>query len=145
MQSSVDLNPYDQSSLWLYTKLVSFTKFPSVNSSMEEVERMFHSLNGYVDILSIKKLYFNKVTATLQSSMFLWTPGDTPSRSLYGEAPSEMGTFFKLKGRVSIAEVCERVKKSALLVSKKAKNGSETHFKDVKDARKCPGLVTYSY
>ena len=30
---------------------------------MDEVERMFHSLNGYVDILSIKKLYFNKGTA----------------------------------------------------------------------------------
>ena len=78
MQSSVDLNPYDmydQTSSWLYTKLVSFTKFPSVNSSMEEVERMFHSLNGYVDILSIKKLYFNKGTATLKSSIFLWDLG----------------------------------------------------------------------
>ena len=57
-----------------------------------------------------------------------------------------MGTFFSsLRVGISIAEVCERVKKSALLVCKKVKNGSETHFKDVKDARKCPGLVTYSY
>ena len=76
-------------------------------------------------------------------------PGGTPYNGQNGEAPPERDTFFNIqayeKVGISVAEVCERVKKSALLVCKKAKNGSETHFKDVKDARKCPGLVTYSY
>ena len=52
--------------------------------------------------------------------------GGTPYNGLYGEAPPERGTFFRLQvyKRVGIsrAEVYERVEKSVIKVFKKASN-----------------------
>ena len=51
-------------------------------------------------------------------------PGDTPHNDLYGEAPRERGTFFRLqvckRVEISLAEVYERVGKCFISVSKKA-------------------------
>ena len=51
-------------------------------------------------------------------------PGGTPHNKLYGEAPRERGTFFRLqvykRAEISLAEVYERVGKCVISVSKKA-------------------------
>ena len=56
--------------------------------------------------------------------MALFFPGDTPHNDLYGEAPRERGTFFRLqvfkRVEISPAEVYERVGKYVISVSKKA-------------------------
>ena len=54
----------------------------------------------------------------------LFIPGGTPHNDLYGEAPRERGTFFRLqvykRVEISLAEVYERVGKCVISVSKKA-------------------------
>ena len=56
--------------------------------------------------------------------MVRWGAGGTPFNGLYGEAPPERGTFLKLQAyeriEISPVEVYERVRKSVILVSKKA-------------------------
>ena len=56
-----------------------------------------------------------------------WIPGGTPTNGLYGQAPFERGTFFRLKAneRVGIAfvEVYKRLGKSEILVGKKDQKG----------------------
>ena len=55
------------------------------------------------------------------------TRGDTPYNGLYGEAPPERGTFFRLQvyERVGILliEVYERVGKSVVWACKRAEKG----------------------
>ena len=57
--------------------------------------------------------------------MELFIPGDTPHTDLYGEAPRERGTFFRLqvykRVEISPAEVYERVGKCVISVSKRPK------------------------
>ena len=54
----------------------------------------------------------------------LFIPGVTPHNDLYGEAPRERGTFFRLqvykRVEISLAEVYETVGKCVISVSKKA-------------------------
>ena len=56
--------------------------------------------------------------------MALFIPWDTPHNDLYGEAPREKGTFFRLqvykRVEISLAEVYERVGKCVISVIKKA-------------------------
>ena len=57
--------------------------------------------------------------------MALFIPaGGTPHNDLYGQAPRERGTFFRLqvykRVEISLAEVYERVGKCIISVSKKA-------------------------
>ena len=55
--------------------------------------------------------------------MALFIPWGAPHNDLYGEAPCERGTFFRLqaykKVEISLAEVYEGVGKCVILVSKK--------------------------
>ena len=57
--------------------------------------------------------------------MLAW--GGTPYDGLYGEAPPERGTFFRIQihGRVgiSLVEVYKRVGKSVIWVCERAQNG----------------------
>ena len=50
--------------------------------------------------------------------------GRTPYNDLYGKAPRERGTFFRLqvykRGEISLAEVYERIGKCVTSVSKEA-------------------------
>ena len=75
--------------------------------------------------------------------------GDTQYNGLYGEAPPERGTFFRLQvyERVGIllVEVYESVGLSVISVRKKAQKGSQIYFKAVKKSRKRSGFVIYSY
>ena len=54
----------------------------------------------------------------------LFTPGGTPHNGLYGQAPCERGTFFRLqvytRVEISLAEVYETVGKCVISVCKKA-------------------------
>ena len=47
--------------------------------------------------------------------------GDTPNNGLYGEAPPERGSFFKL-------QVYERVGKSVICVCEKAQRAEQINF-----------------
>ena len=75
--------------------------------------------------------------------------GDNQYNGLYGEAPPERGTFFRLQvyERVGIllVEVYESVGLSVISVRKKAQKGSQIYFKAVKKSRKRSGFVIYSY
>ena len=75
--------------------------------------------------------------------------GGTPYNGLYGEAPPERGTFFRLQvyDRVEIllVEVCESVGSSVISVRKKTQKGSQIYSKAVKKSRKRSGFVIYSY
>ena len=62
----------------------------------------------------------------LLMALFIWGGGGggTPHNDLYGEAPRERGTFFRLqvykRVEISLGEVYERVEKCVFLVSKQA-------------------------
>ena len=75
--------------------------------------------------------------------------GDTQYNGVYGEAPPERGTFFRLQvyERVGIllVEVYESVGLSVISVRKKAQKGSQIYFMAVKKSRKRSGFVIYSY
>ena len=64
----------------------------------------------------------------------------TPYNGLYGEAPTERGTFFSLQINemvgISLVEVYEWVGKYITLVGKKAQKGQQVHSKAVKKLRK---------
>ena len=73
-----------------------------------------------------KKLFMPKVIYGARNGLVvaLFIPGGTPHNDLYGEAPRERGTFFRLqvykRVEISVAEVYERVGKCVISVSKKA-------------------------
>ena len=73
----------------------------------------------------------------------------TPYNGLYGEAPPERGTFFRLQVHervgISIVEVYEWVGKYVTSVGKKVQKGQQVHFKAVKKLRKRSGFVIYLY
>ena len=54
--------------------------------------------------------------------------GGTPFDGLYGKAPPERGTFFRLQGYervgISLIEACERVGKSVIWVCKRPKRAN---------------------
>ena len=96
--------------------------------------------------------------------IFIWTCGPcncvatlpppppgrvTPYNGLYGEAPTEQGTFFSLQVNemvgIWLVEVYEWVGKYITLVGKKAQKGQQVHFKEVKKLRKRSGFVIYLY
>ena len=52
--------------------------------------------------------------------MALFIMGRTPHNDLYGEAPRERGTFFRLQVYKRVAEVYERVGKCVISISKEA-------------------------
>ena len=51
----------------------------------------------------------------------------TPYNALYGEVPPDRGTFFRLqvyeRAGISLDDVYERIRKSVVLVCKKAQKG----------------------
>ena len=61
-----------------------------------------------------------------------WEGGGTPYNGLYGEAPPERDTLFKLqvykREGISLVEVYERVGKSIIVASKKASKGLTCAF-----------------
>jgi len=63
------------------------------------------------------------------------TPGGTPYNGLYGEAPPERGTFFRLQvhERVGIllVEVYERVWKSAICLCQMVQRANRRYVKEV--------------
>ena len=66
--------------------------------------------------------------------------GGTPNNGLYGEAPPEKSTLFRLQAyeRVEIlqVEVYERIGKSVISICEKVQRGQKLHFKPVKKSRK---------
>ena len=68
----------------------------------------------------------------------LFIPGGTPHNGLYGQAPRERGTFFRLqvytRVEISLAEVYETVGKCVISVSKKAQ-------KDVGSRSRCSSFL----
>ena len=74
---------------------------------------------------------------------------DTPYNGLYGEAPPERGTFFRLqvyeREGILLVKVYESVGKSVISVPKKAQKGLQSYSKALKKSRKLSGFVIYSY
>ena len=80
-----------------------------------------------------------KVTLQAHTSHVAYTPGGHSLKCLYGEAPPERGTLFRLqvyeRVGILIAEVYKRVGKSVISVGKKAYKGKQMHFMATKKSQ----------
>ena len=75
-------------------------------------------------------------------------PGGTPYNGLYGEAPPERGTFFRLQVHkrvgISLVVIYGRAEKSVISVGKKAKKGITDAFYGCQKKENL-GSVIYSH
>ena len=92
-----------------------------------QLNQQWHTVLGYKETLKVK-------TVGPQSAMHLFlvcnhvtSAGGTPYVGLYGEAPPEMGIFFRLQAYkrvgISLVEVYKMVGKSVIWVCERAQKG----------------------
>ena len=75
--------------------------------------------------------------------------GVTPNNGLYGEAPPEKSTLFRLQAyeRVQIlqVEVYERIGKSVISICEKVQRGQKMHFmRVIKSRKRCDSVCVHN-
>ena len=88
-------------------------------------------------VSGVREVYVSTVSFTsLVGSSYQLPGGDNAYDGLYGQAPPEKGTFFRLqvyeRGGISLGEVHKRLGKSVLWVCERAQRAEQMNFMALK-------------